>query len=450
MKHITVGFANNEISYLVQEPFRERLICYKEFYENGRIFELYNRNGRNYCARVSWKNLRLSAQGPTARNWNFVFMDEKLKPKYCFIQKENDVIMTFEDFEQICEEKKEKEEKAKESRLLEAEKYFELAIEQNQSIYSAIKDKKLFAWEMVEDIKELLFDAELEPKDFLKDAHAYFENFLKSEQEMECFIRQLTVQQVIEEYPRVKEYELSSCELVDAVQKAINRLIEEECWGPLNTDYKEAIYSDIEIEVRQCAEEKKRSELKNKLSLEEVLKIFDSKIKISNQQEKIKSQIAETLERALNWNWGITEQAILYEVDTAITRFLEDEKVEQKIDEFYINWPTGEKIIELTPEKMNVFLCIENGECIDQGFIKEYELYKELYEEYNQFIYRKKGKGLKPTFAAIPAYNDLFNNLVKFALKANIINEDYSFNNFDGIEVFKKELKKYERSVAKK
>ena len=124
-------------------------------------------------------------------------------------------------------------------------------------------------------------------------------------------------------------------------------------------------------------------------------------------------------------------------------------EMEKEAEAFRATWGSDTKFIELSEEKKACFAEVEAGTCADIELVNEYDLYCKLRVDYEELIYRKNKKGLRPTFAAIPAYFAYFCQIIELAKKCALIDEEGNFSSWDNFEDFKRAVKRYERSLDK-
>lgn len=459
------GFVDENVTYEKKLFWGDKY--YKEKLSEKFDFCLRNRNGRNVFARIAGENFYLISNGTvgkvTARRlfkWElYLNALEAQEEDWHTVCCDAEGKLSFYDGNWIEEQRREELEKAEARKTEEArevERIVELATTRYSAAYELIQDKEFFLEQLRENIYDYL---EEEDEEILDSAQEWFDHFLKGERELPAYIKNLTYESLMQEYPQLGQLGLSEEEGRDVINAVINEMQSAESWGPWTTEYKEQIYWDFEDEVNGSVYEKQTRETEKikeafiqKYPIEKLVEMYSSKTNdCENTEEK-----RECIERALkeifaSWRIITDETFVFQELEKKIDDYFllrrESERKKQELNDFYNMWG-DEKIIVLTPEKRAQFLEVESGKCTDSVIINEYNLYQKLLAEYEELVYRKNKKGLKPTFAAIPAYFDHFLNIAELAKKYHLIDEEGVFLSWNEFDKFNRAVRKYEKSLA--
>lgn len=459
MKEIKVGFIDGKLTY--ETWLSSSTKVYKEELGQSYCFELYKRNAITYLVRIMSKNFFFTSTGTIGRplaksfkwnlhlepvsapenEWHTVFRDAKGDLSFC---------------DGDWHEKKEREEKAKrEAEEKEIDRIVNLIVTRYKCDYKLIRDKEFFIKQLKEYVYDYRFDLQENEEEVLNSARECFSLFLSGERELPTYIQNLTYDKIIQEYPHLGRLGLSELEVREIIDDVIKEMKCAEKWGPWITEYKDEIYLYFESEIKGCLyekqqleEKKKKEEIIEKYPVEKLMEKFDHLMSECENVEKMKECIDSALKNDFKW-WRVTEEIeFLQVIEKEIIRFLEGEKRQKELNDFHDMWG-DEKFIELTLEKRTQFSKVESGECMDDLIINEYHLYKKLLAEYEELVYRKNRKGLKPTFAAIPSYFDHFLKIVELAKKHHLIDTEGVFLSWDEFDRFNRAVRKYENSLIK-
>ena len=488
------GFVNGDVTY-------EKWFCgtkvYKQKLNENFEFHLWNSSGRNWLVRVVGKNFFLCSNGtvgkaPTRRLFKWELRLNPLgapKKEWHTVCRDAKGELSFYDgdfFEAQNKAEMERANAKKAEEMKEVDRIVELSIERCNAVYHLIQNKELFLEQLKEYIHLYRFDAREDVEEILGICVECFDLFLQGERELPTFIQSLNYDKVLQEYSAITQLGATEEELREIVNRAVADMKNAENFGPWITEYKEEIYQYLEDEVEGYVYEKNRlkmaeygekdislnedvngtaykqllaekekikAEFLRKYSVEKLVEIYSSKLNGLNSVEEAKKCVEVALNRVFAEWKIITDESFLFEkIGKEVENFLismEGERRRQELIDFYDMWGE-EKIIDLTPEKCVLFSEVESGKCTDNMIIKEYELYQKLLSEYEELVYKKNQRGLKPTFVAIPDYCDFCLKIFELAQKHYLINEEGVFVNWEGFEEFVRDVKKYEKVLAKK
>lgn len=210
------------------------------------------------------------------------------------------------------------------------------------------------------------------------------------------------------------------------------------------------LIQDKEIFLEQAKEDIYLYRFDAKYEESEIIDTFGEWIDcFINREQDGYGFLQESVEPCIECRYEVTTHTAL-EVNSHLKEqaSLKNER-EKEGEEFCATWGSDTKFVELTEEKKARFAEVEAGTCADIELVNEYDLYCKLRADYEELVYRKNKKGLKPTFAAIPAYFAYFCQIVEFAKKYALIDEEGNFLSWDNFNGFKKAVKRYERSLDK-
>ena len=461
------GFVDGTLTY--EKWFCGGTKVYEKKLNEKFEFHLWNQGGRNRLARIVGDNFFFVSSGtvgkvttPRLFKWELHLNAlEAQEEDWHTVCRDAEGKLSFYDGNWIEEQRRKELEKAEARKAEEArevERIVALATTRYSAAYKLIQDKEFFLEQLREKIYDYRFDLKEEDEEILVSAQEWFDHFLKGERELPGYIKNLTYENLVQEYPQLGQLGLPEEEARNVINAAINEMQSAESWGPWTTEYKEQICGYFEDEIKGSVYEKKRNETEKikevfvqKYPIEKLMEIYSLKTNdCENMEEK-----RECLENALkevfaSWQIITDEAFVFQELEKEIDKFFlrrESERKKQELNDFYNMWG-DEKIIELTPEKRAQFLEVEDGKCTDSVIINEYNLYQKLLAEYEELVYRKNKKGLKPTFAAIPAYFDHFLNIAELAKKYHLIDEEGVFLSWNEFDKFNRVVRKYEKSLA--
>ncbi len=458
IKEIKAGFIDGKLTYETRLSSLTKI--YKEELGQAYWFELYNRNARNDLVRIVGENFFFTSAGTIGRplaksfKWRLHLEPVSAPENECHtVFRDAKGNLSFCDGDWLEEQRREEKTKSAEEEK-EVDRIVSLVITRYSTTYELIKDKEFFLEQIEVLIYDYLFDLQEEEEEILNSAQEWFDHFLKGERELPAYIQSLTYNSFIQEYPHLRQLGLPEEKVREIVNGGIEEMQGAESWGPWITEYKEEIYLYFENEIKGCLyekqqleEKKKKEEIIEKYPVEKLMEKFHNLMSECENVEKMKECIDSALKNDFKW-WRVTEEIeFLQVVEKEIIRFLEGEKRQKELNDFHDMWG-DEKFIELTLEKRTQFSKVESGECTDDLIINEYHLYQKLLAEYEELVYRKNKKGLKPTFAAIPAYFDHFLKIVELAKKYHLIDEEGVFLSWDEFDKFNCAVREYENSLV--
>ena len=474
LMEIKAGFIDGDITY-ENWCWSETVKVYKEKMDQDFCFEFYNyhRSRRENITRIVGKNFFFASSGTIGKGYSPLFkwhlflhpIGTKDECQHTIVR-DAEGKLSFCDGDCIAHEaelrkheaelRKEKQEQEEEQKQKEVDSILASALEQYQSTYDLIQDKEFFLEQVKEQIYLYRFDLEEREKSIVENFAGWVEIFLKGERELPAFIQDLTYESAVRIYPEITAMGVPENELRDAVESKLQWIKGEKSFGPWITEYKDEIFVYIEEEIsgvlnekQHLEKERKKEALKAKYSPAKLMEMYSAKLSEYVDQEKSMAFFEKLPEEALRWTWDFDEDAFLQRVEREIDNFSRMEQMKKEAEEFCATWGSDTKFIELTEEKKARFAEVEAGTCADIELVNEYDLYCKLRADYEELIYRKSKKGLRPTFVAIPAYFAYFCQIIEFAKKYALIDEEGNFSSWDNFDGFKRAVKKYERSLDK-
>ena len=462
---IKSGFIDGNITYEKWRSFLRTMQFYKVKMDQEFCLTIRKNGERNDCTWVECEKFSFVSTGtrggvanPLLFQWELQLYPDGTKEECRHaVYHYSDGNLTFYDGAfSLNKIKLKKANQELEQKQREVERILALALEQHHSTYDLVQDKEFFLEQVKEQIRRWRFDLGEREKSIIKDFADWIENFLRGERELPAFIQDLTYESAVKIYPEITTMGVPENELRGAVERKLQWIKGEKSFGSWITEYKDEISEYIKEEIdgvlnekQRLEKERKKEALKAKYSPAKLMEMYSAKLSEYVDQEKSMAFFEKLPEEALRWTWGFDEDAFLQSVEREIDNFSRMEQMEKEAEEFCATWGSDTKFIELTEEKKARFAEIEVGTCTDVELVNEYNLYCELRADYEELIYRKNKKGLRPTFTAIPAYFAYFCQIVELAKRYALIDGEGKFLSWDNFDDFEKAVKRYEKSLCK-
>lgn len=450
-KLISVEFIDDNLKFQV---------CY-DLFDNTKSFYYFTKLGEYETDRFEYKKevstsiyydyLMLGSSGISKRNWCLSFHEKKqVEPNFSITKHFDEISYTYFEgnnkitkvaYSPVKDEsfKSIKEEKSVTVNIVdESNKIYEEAILFYNELYKKIENKNAFKEQLIDCISGWLEESEIIAKENLDN---YFIAFIDSEKNLSKIKDKYNYEYFISHYKELK----SECSDELVLRNIITEVIEQYDCKPdilYSEEFVEnELLSSIYFEIRQYNSRTQNSGLTKESVFNKINELFKDKI----QNIKDKNDFSKKLEMVVSSEmpfyraWDISE--IIDKANVFIDKYLEKES---KYYSFIAALGGEEKTVFLNADKKNKFLmyglCKEN---LSEELILEYKIYKQLKQEYNNFIYLAGTHKLRPAISRIPNWIEYFKKLIDICVKSEILifkDNHYKFNSFDKMAIFVQEL----------